>query len=52
VGITKALNTDSDPSCWTFHAAVETKEIDGQFYVRDGEVVFPDDGPDFSKLMG
>jgi hypothetical protein len=50
-GIVKALSTDSDPSCWTFHATVEAQEIDGQFYVRNGEVVFPGDGPDFSKLM-
>ena len=51
-GIVVAMNTDSDPSCWTFHAAVEAEGIDGQFYVRDGEVVFPDNGPDFEKLMG
>lgn len=49
--IQSALNTDSDPSSWTFHAAVETEGIAGQFYVRAGEVVYPDDGPDFSKRM-
>lgn len=51
-GITAALATDLEPMVWTFHAAVETDGVDGEFFVRNGEVVYLDDGPDFLELMG
>jgi hypothetical protein len=50
-GIGRALATDPEPNVWTFHAAVEAPSIDGQFFVRNGEVVFPENGPDFSSLL-
>ena len=49
--IHSALDTDSEPSIWTFHASVETKKFNSQFYVRNGTLVFPKNGPDFSLLM-
>lgn len=49
--VRKALATDATPEIWTFHAAVESPWIDGQFFVRGETVVFPDDGPDFGRLL-
>lgn len=44
--VTSALASDAEPEVWTFHTSVEDCIVDGyQFYIRNGEVTFPDDSP-------
>lgn len=49
--VSSALRTDPEPEIWTFHTAVETGKIDGQFFMRNGEIVCPDAGPNFAQLL-
>jgi hypothetical protein len=46
-----ALLTDSDYRTWTYHTAVETATTRGQFFIKGETVYYPDDGPDFTKLL-
>ena len=49
--IVEALGTDEQPSLWVYHTAVESDSHEGEFFITTDEVVYPDDGPDFEKLL-
>jgi hypothetical protein len=49
--IIDALNTDRSPECWTYHTAIELWRLRWEFFIRNGDIFYPDDGPDFSRLL-
>ena len=49
--IVEAIGTDEQPALWVYHTAVEADSVEGEFFVTTDEVVYPDDGPDFEKLL-
>jgi len=49
--VVEALSTAEEPKLWTYHMAVEVGDIDGQLFIRGGDVFYSEDGPNFKELI-